>query len=195
MPPDCLIAYRWWLNNRHKRGRRNVNQAADTWNQCYGLITCHEWPLRDAHVKCWVCSWQWGYTDPAYVPDSSWSWPPTTHSSQPWNSLSSGRQLWLRRDIHPCSTMTSWEESCVKRCQSLEHANVWVSKILLLMWRGRVQGNKGARGEEMWGNETLKWKHSDWYCYNVVSKPQSKLEGVEQTTETSIFVPAKCSPR
>lgn len=28
-PPECLIACGWWLNTRHKRGRRNVNQAAD----------------------------------------------------------------------------------------------------------------------------------------------------------------------
>lgn len=102
-PPECLIACGWWLNTRHKRGRRNVNQAADAWNQYYTLITCHEWPLRDT-PKCWVCSWQWRSTDPAaYISDSSWSWPPTIHT-QSWNSLSSGQQLWLCEDVRPSMT-------------------------------------------------------------------------------------------
>lgn len=119
MPPDCLIACGWWVNNRHKRGRRNVNQAADAWNQYYKLITCHEWPLRGTHVLS-VEPTADSETTQILLPTSRTAHgpdlpPPTAHS----------RETACQRGDSSGSVGTSVhigaqpEEICVKRCRSV----------------------------------------------------------------------------
>lgn len=136
MPPECLIACGWWLNSRHKRGRRNVNQAADAWNQYFTLITCQEWPLRDTHVLSVESAADSEDTQillptsrTAHGPDLP---PPTTHSHDiACHQGNSSDSVGTSDHVH------AWrEEMCVECCASLQHANLWISKRCEVKVRG-----------------------------------------------------------